>query len=72
MCSMAATASRPCSASVIAPNAMAADALATAAFVLGPRDGLALLRRESVAGLILSPTLERFTTPDWPSGKGPA
>lgn len=61
-----------CSASVIAPNAMAADALATAAFVLGPRDGLALLQREAVAGLILSPQLERFTTPDWPSGKGPA
>ncbi len=55
-----------CAASVIAPSAMAADALATAAMVLGPRDGLALLEREAVAGLILSPELERFTTPDWP------
>jgi len=61
-----APAAQACSASVIAPTAMAADALATAAMVLGPHDGLALLRREAVAGLILTPELERFTTPDWP------
>jgi len=65
-------AARACSATVIAPNAMAADALATAAMVLGPHHGLALLQREAVAGLILSPELQRFTTPDWPHGQGPA
>jgi thiamine biosynthesis lipoprotein len=47
---------------VVAPTAMLADALATAAFVLGPSDGLALLRRHGVEGLILTPSLERFET----------
>jgi thiamine biosynthesis lipoprotein len=50
------------SATVIAPTAMAADALATAAFVLGPDEGLALLERHGVDGLLVSPSLERFTT----------
>jgi thiamine biosynthesis lipoprotein len=50
------------SATVVAPTAMVADALATAAFVLGPEDGLALLERHGVDGLLLSPALERFTT----------
>lgn len=39
---------------VVAPSAMDADALSTAAFVLGPRDGLALLEEtEGVEGLIV-------------------
>lgn len=38
---------------VVAPHAVIADALATAAFVLGPVDGLALLEREGVQGLIV-------------------
>jgi thiamine biosynthesis lipoprotein len=50
------------SATVVAPTAMAADALATAAFVLGPTDGLALLERHGVDGLLVSPALERFST----------
>ena len=50
------------SASVVAPTAMVADALATAAFVLGPVDGLALLERHGVDGLLVTPALERFTT----------
>jgi thiamine biosynthesis lipoprotein len=50
------------SATVIAPTAMLADALATAAFVLGPADGIRLLESHGVDGLILSPALERFTT----------
>jgi len=50
------------SATVVAPTAMVADALATAAFVLGPDDGLALLERHGVDGLLLSPSLTRFTT----------
>jgi thiamine biosynthesis lipoprotein ApbE len=41
---------------------MVADALATAAFVLGPADGLQLLERAGVDGLMVSPSLERFET----------
>ena len=50
------------SATVIAPNAMLADALATAAFVLGPEHGIALLERMGVQGLIITPTLAQFRT----------
>jgi FAD:protein FMN transferase len=50
------------SVTVIAPSAMLADALATAAFVLGPEDGIALLERLGVDGLIISPALERHAT----------
>jgi len=55
------------SATVIAPTAMLADALATAAFVLGPDDGIHLLERHGVEGLIVSPALERFATDGFPS-----
>ena len=48
------------SVTVAAPTAIVADALATAAFVLGPVDGLGLLERQGVAGLAFSPSLERF------------
>ena len=50
------------SATVVAPSAMLADALATAAFVLGPVDGIRLLERQGVDGLIVTPELERFQT----------
>jgi thiamine biosynthesis lipoprotein len=50
------------SATVQAPSAMVADALATAAFVLGPDDGIALLERQGVDGFIVTPSLERFQT----------
>jgi thiamine biosynthesis lipoprotein len=50
------------SATVVASGAMLADALATAAFVLGPEDGIRLLDRMGVDGLIVTPTLERFET----------
>jgi thiamine biosynthesis lipoprotein len=50
------------SATVSAPTAMVADALATAAFVLGPDHGIALLERQGVDGLIVTPSLERFQT----------
>jgi thiamine biosynthesis lipoprotein ApbE len=43
---------------------MVADGLATAAFVLGPRDGISLLERHGVRGIIVTPSLERFTTRD--------
>jgi thiamine biosynthesis lipoprotein len=41
------------SVSVLAPTAMAADGLSTAAMLLGPIDGLALLQRERVDGLLV-------------------
>ena len=50
------------SATAIAPSAMTADALATAALLLGPAEGIALLERHAVEGLIVSPTLEQRAT----------
>jgi thiamine biosynthesis lipoprotein len=50
------------SATVVASGAMLADALATAAFVLGPEKGIELLNRMGVEGLIVTPELERFET----------
>ena len=50
------------SATVIAPNAMLGDALATAAFVLGPEAGLALLERCGVEGLLITSELTRHQT----------
>ncbi len=51
------------SVTVIAPTAMVADGLSTAAFVLGPRDGLSLLEANGAQGLIVTPALERMETP---------
>jgi thiamine biosynthesis lipoprotein len=56
------------SVTVVAPTAMLADAISTAAFVLGPDDGIRLFGRLGVEGLIISPTLERFATRGMPSG----
>ncbi len=50
------------SATVVAPGAMLADALATAVFVLGPQSGIGLLERLGVEGLIVTPTLEQYRT----------
>ena len=50
------------SVTVIAPTAMLADTLATAAFVLGPVEGLRLLERHGVDGLMYSSALDRFAT----------
>jgi FAD:protein FMN transferase len=50
------------SVTVIAPNAMLADALATAAFVLGPTDGIELFNRMGVDGLIVTPQLRCHAT----------
>ena len=55
-------AARAASATVVAPTALLADALATAAFVLGPEQGIRLLTRVGVEGMILSPSLERHAT----------
>jgi thiamine biosynthesis lipoprotein len=50
------------SATVVAPSAMLADALATTVFVLGPVDGIELLNRLGVEGLVITPDLERHET----------
>jgi thiamine biosynthesis lipoprotein len=50
------------SVTVMAPTAMVADGLGTAAFVLGPASGLALLERAGVDGLIVSADLAQVAT----------
>lgn len=47
---------------VVASTAMLADALSTAGFVLGPGDGIALLERMGVDGLIVTRELEVHKT----------
>ena len=54
------------SVTVLAPTALVADALATAAFVLGPEPALRFLERHGVAGLLVTPNLERYATDDFP------
>jgi thiamine biosynthesis lipoprotein len=51
------------SVTVMAPGAMLADALSTAAFVLGPGEGVRLLQHCGLDGVIFSSTLEAFMTP---------
>jgi len=58
----AASADAVASVTVVAPAAMLADAVATAAFVLGPADGIELFDRLGVDGLIITPTLEQHAT----------
>jgi len=50
------------SVTVLAPSAMVADALATAAFVIGPSDGVDWLERHGVDGMMITPSLERLAT----------
>jgi thiamine biosynthesis lipoprotein len=60
-----ATPQRAASVTVVAPGAMLADALATAAFVLGPEDGIDLLESQSVEGLIVAADLQLYQTRGW-------
>ncbi|HEY8598676.1 MAG TPA: FAD:protein FMN transferase [Thermomicrobiales bacterium] len=53
------------SVTVVAPTAMAADALGTAAFILGPRRGSRFLARQGVAGLLVVPDLTEYPTADF-------
>jgi thiamine biosynthesis lipoprotein len=55
-------ASRVASATAIAPMAMLADSLTTAVFALGPEAGIALLERQRVEGMVLTPALECYET----------
>jgi thiamine biosynthesis lipoprotein len=50
------------SATVIAPGEMLADALATAAFVLGPKEGIEFLSRVQLDGVIVTSDLKRYET----------
>ena len=59
---------RLASATVLARSAMVADALATAAFVLGPVQGLAFLEQQGVEGLLVTPQLEQHATAGMPRG----
>jgi thiamine biosynthesis lipoprotein len=54
------------SVTVVAPSAMVADALATAAFALGREDGLRLLERHAVEGLFVTTALECVKTTEFP------
>lgn len=50
------------SCSVVAPYAMLADAFSTAAFILGPQDGLKLLESNDLEGLWVLPSCELMTS----------
>ena len=50
------------SCTVVAPNAMMADALGTAACVLGPGFAVSWLERQGVEAVLYSPAMERFAT----------
>ncbi len=51
-----ASAAELASVTVVAPSAMVADALATAAFALGPSEGRSFLERNGVRGLLITPS----------------
>jgi FAD:protein FMN transferase len=53
------------SVTVIAPSAMVADAVATAAFVMGATSGLAFLEEMGVDGLIVTRDFELIRTAEW-------
>lgn len=54
------------SVTVIAESAMLADALATAAFVMGRDEGLPWLETMGVQALMITDGLDSITTPGWP------
>lgn len=58
-----ASAAGTASVTVVAPSAMVADALSTAAFVMPPERAIDFLERQGVEGLIVSPDLVRHETP---------
>jgi FAD:protein FMN transferase len=50
---------------VVAPATIVADALSTAAFILGPEQGLRLLEEQGVDGIVVTATGEIRTTAGW-------
>jgi thiamine biosynthesis lipoprotein len=59
------TASALASVTVMAPSAMVADALGTAAFALGPQSGCEFLQAHNVEGLLVTPSLDQLHTRGW-------
>jgi thiamine biosynthesis lipoprotein len=57
------SADRVMSVTAIAPTAVVADALSTAAFVLGPHGGIELLTDQGIEGMIVTSDMELLTTP---------
>jgi thiamine biosynthesis lipoprotein len=55
------------SVTVLAPTAMVADALATTACVLGPRDGIAFLEAQGVHGFMVTTGLTTHATAHFPA-----
>lgn len=53
------------SVTVVAASAMLADAMATAAFVLGANRGRQLLETHNLAGLLFTSAADRITTKEW-------
>lgn len=53
------------SVTVIGPTAMAADAIGTVAFVLGPVAGRRFIEQQGLAGLIVTPDLRQYPTQDF-------
>jgi thiamine biosynthesis lipoprotein len=64
------SATRCASVTTLTSSAMVADALGTAAFVLGPIEGLALLERHGIDAVIITPELERLATVGVPAASG--
>jgi thiamine biosynthesis lipoprotein len=60
-----AAAANAASATVVAASAMVADALATAAFVVGPAAGIALAERHDAEAMVITPTLEIHRSAGW-------
>jgi thiamine biosynthesis lipoprotein len=58
------------SVTVVAPNAMLADALSTAAFILGAECGSRLLQQQGLVGLFVSSDLRSVQTPGFGQFKG--
>ncbi len=55
------------SVTVIAPNAMLANALSTAAFICGARRGIDLLEQQGVDGMIVTSGMARHATANFGS-----
>lgn len=67
-----APASLAASASVLAPSAMVADGLSTAALVLGPVEGLALVEAQGAEGLLFTADMRRFASAGFHPSNTPA
>ncbi len=58
-----ASSTRIVSTTVVAPTAMSADALSTAAYALGPARGIDFLQCQGAVGILVSETLQTWETP---------